>query len=302
MTPPICKACGLPISGRYLTALNATWHPEHFLCTACQQPMAGSQFTLHEGKPYHIACYAQNIAPRCAYCGKPLLEEYLVDSWGTPFCKEHQSQYPSCVFCGRLVPPEQQDTKSESLNCPICRASAIETAEGARPLFTQVKQWIGRQGLIFNNLPISLELCGRARLAELLHDRNLTHAYGATLSTTYTQNGYKLYTQVRGVSVLRGLPSGLFQGVAVHELGHVWLIVQDVGTLPPWAEEGFCELLSYRWYTEVNTPESRYYATNIERHADPIYGEGFRRVKALTDRVGFPRLLETLRMQKCLPA
>jgi len=103
------------------------------------------------------------------------------------------------------------------------------------------------------------------------------------------------------VAVLRGLPAALFQGVTVHELGHVWLIVHGIQNLPSWAEEGFCELLSYRYYNELNTPESRYHASAIEHNPDPVYGEGFHRVRAIADGMGFPRFIATMQATKRLP-
>ena len=101
--------------------------------------------------------------------------------------------------------------------------------------------------------------------------------------------------------MLQGLPAPLFQGVVVHELGHVWLVVHDIKGLPPWAEEGFCELLAYRYYSGLNTPEGRFYAAGIENNPSPVYGEGFRRVRAMADRVGFSRLVESLQTTKRLP-
>src|SRR5579883_1343789 len=132
---PVCKRCGQSIWGSYVSALGATWHPEHFVCAACGQPFADGHFTIHEGAPYHLACYEQRFAPRCAYCGKPL-HEWIVDQWGTCFCKEHQHEYPACVYCGRLVSPQQQEAKrepGEAVRCPVCQASAVETIEAARP-------------------------------------------------------------------------------------------------------------------------------------------------------------------------
>src|SRR6266542_4491834 len=70
---PICKSCGQPIWGNYLNALGATWHPEHFMCAACGRPIGGSSFQLYQGAPYHLECYRDRVAPRCAYCGKPLV-------------------------------------------------------------------------------------------------------------------------------------------------------------------------------------------------------------------------------------
>jgi len=305
---PICKACGQPIRGSYFNAMNATWHPEHFLCAACHKPIDNTRFNLHEGAPYHPECFGQRIAPRCDYCGKPLVKEYLIDHWGTTFCKEHQGKFPACSFCGRLVSTQQQEqgTKgSANVRCPICRASAIETSEQARPIFSHLIKWVNAQGLLYHNLHLSLELVDRPRLAHLLKGRAGTagtDSLGVTMSTTHTLNGRIVNTEVNGVAVLEGLPSTLFQGVTIHELGHVWLIVHDIQGLPSWAEEGFCELLSYRYYTQLNTEESRYHAKGIETNPHLAYGEGFRRVRALADGMGFQRFVEKLRTTKRLPS
>src|SRR5258708_22274613 len=102
---PLCKQCGKRIDGNYVSALGATWHPEHFLCAACGRPIDDMHFNLHQGMLYHSDCFRDRVAPKCAYCNKPLISEYLVDHWGTKYCKEHQNQYPACAYCGRLVPP-----------------------------------------------------------------------------------------------------------------------------------------------------------------------------------------------------
>ena len=263
------------------------------------------QYLVHDGKTYHQECYRDRVVPRCAYCGKPLMGEYLIDHWGTKYCKEHQSQYPSCSFCGRLVPPQQQESRSGSgqdVRCPICRATAIETIEQAQPVFRKLIQWVNSQGLVYNNLHLHLELCDRARLGVLLQSRAEPHSLGVTSSSMYTHNGQVVRTLVDGISVLHGMPSTLFQGVTIHELGHAWLVVHNIRSLPLWAEEGFCELLSYRYYSELATDESRYHAKNIEQNPNPVYGNGFRRIRAQVDAMGFRSFVETLRTTKQLPS
>ena len=308
LSHPICKQCKQPIWGNYIDALGATWHPEHFLCAACHKPILDASFNMHEGMPYHPDCYRQQVAPRCAYCGKPLMGEYLVDHWGTMFCKEHQGRYPTCAYCGRLVPPQQQEQgvkSGESIRCPICRASAIETIDQARPLFSRLIQWVNSQGLLYSNLHLSLELVDRQKLERLITGRPGTagiHSQGVTLSTTHSLNGKVTRTEVNGIAVLEGMPALTFQGVTVHELGHVWLVVHDVKDLPLWAEEGFCELLAHRYYTQLNTEESRYHAQGIEKNPDSVYGAGFRRVRAIADPIGFQRFIETLQKTKKLPS
>ena len=316
MRLPICRKCGQPIWGNCLQALGENWHPEHFVCIVCQQPINDTRFQVHEGLPCHIACYTQRIATRCVYCGKPLIGKYSVDHWGQQFCPEHQTQFPACAYCGRLVSPQQREPgvpASQAIRCPICRAHTIETEVEARPLYSQLVHWVTAQGLTYNNLRLSLELCDRARLNSLLGNHGygqqggqqvagyLDHTLGATTSATYMQNGRVMRTDITGIAVLQGLPPTLFQGVTVHEMGHVWLLVQGIQQLPHWAEEGFCELLSYRYYQELHTPESQYYIMCKERNADPVYGDGFRSVRASADRLGFPRFLETVRVTKQVP-
>jgi hypothetical protein len=227
--------------------------------------------------------------------------EFLIDHWDTKYCKEHQKQYPSCAYCGRLVPPQQQERGAEVVRCSVCRSSAIETIEEAKPLYSRVVHWASSQGLTYNNLPLKLELCDRAKLVQLLRGRSGSHSLGATMSTTYRQDGRVVHTEVSGVAILHGLPATLFQGVTMHELGHVWLIVHGIQGLPTWGEEGFCELLAYRYYQHLQTPEACYHASSIEKNPDPAYGDGFRHLRTLVDKYSFSSLLSILKTSKQIP-
>jgi len=334
--PAHCQYCGQSVTGSYIQALGATWHPEHFLCAGCGRPLSARAFKVSEGRPYHDACYVQyqaprcadcgqpisgaytlfngqpyhstcyleHVVPRCTYCQKPLTGSYLIDGWGNSYCSEHEKQYPACSFCGRLIAPRQQTpgwNSYDSQRCPVCRSTAIESVEQAQPSFQQCKQWISQQGFRFNQLPLRLELHDTSWLAALWPDQSVPHPRGVTLTTiTRGGNGY-MQSKVEGVAVLQGMPAALFCGVVVHELGHVWLAVHQVTELPHWAEEGFCELLAWRYYNHLDTPEARYYAKSMQESQDPIYGEGFRRVSLLSQRMGFARLVETLGTTKKLP-
>ena len=301
---PICKSCGQPIYGAYVAALGEAWHPEHFICAHCQRPISDKEYYRHQGVVFHITCFQQHIADRCACCGKPLLGPYLVDQWGTKFCTAHRDELLACRFCGRLISPRQQGRRTlngEEIRCPICRSSAIEAIAQARPLFANLVQWVNGQGLWFNDLSLLIELRNRTQLAQFLREPGDTRALGATLHSTITQNGTLVRCEVRGVAILRGLPRTLFEGVTVHELGHAWLAVHGVVGLPPWSEEGFCEALAFRFYYEQRTAESRFYLSLIENSVDPIYGEGFRRVRAIARQCSWRTLLDTLLARKELP-
>ena len=48
----ICKFCSKRIFGSYVSALNAAWHPEHFVCTLCGDYFKDGMYYEHEGMPY----------------------------------------------------------------------------------------------------------------------------------------------------------------------------------------------------------------------------------------------------------
>lgn len=145
---PHCKYCGQQIRGQYVSALGASWHPEHFLCAGCGQPLGTGQFQIVQNQPYHSACYLlyqaprcgycqkpiervyveyegkryhpechrEHILPRCVYCQKPLAGRYFFDAWGNKFCMEHEREYPHCSFCSRL---RSLVTQSQKVNCSV---------------------------------------------------------------------------------------------------------------------------------------------------------------------------------------
>jgi len=233
------------------------------------------------------------------------LHEYVIDAWGQEFCPDHQNEYPRCSFCGRLVPPEQQTPGWSSYGvtrCGICRGSSIEAVEQALPLFQECKQWIARQGFRFNQLPLRLELHDRPTLMNMLQGRSINHPLGVTLTSRQMRNGYIAGSHIEGVAVLQGMPPTLFAGVILHELGHVWLTVHQIEQLPLWAEEGFCQVLSYYYYRDLNTPEGRFHLERLESASDPVYGQGFRTIRDLAEKLGFQRFVEILQQTRKLPA
>lgn len=67
---PRCGHCGEVIKGQYISALDQSWHPDHFVCTECASPFTGNQFRKHGNKPYCEEHFRQLFAENCAKCGK----------------------------------------------------------------------------------------------------------------------------------------------------------------------------------------------------------------------------------------
>jgi len=58
-TGSLCSGCGKPILGRCVNALDKKWHPEHFVCAFCMNPLAGGSFTEHNSKAYCKECHSK---------------------------------------------------------------------------------------------------------------------------------------------------------------------------------------------------------------------------------------------------
>jgi hypothetical protein len=97
------------------------------------------------------------------------------------------------------------------------------------------------------------------------------------------------------------MPPALFQGVVAHELGHAWLHINTLTRLSQKDEEGFCELMSFAYYSGLGTDDSRYRMKCIEENPDPIYGEGFREVRAIQRRYGFVEFIRLLEGTRRMP-
>lgn len=100
---PKCAYCNGPILDSCVTALDQTWHPEHFVCAACGRPFGESGFHERDGKPYCRDDYFALFAPRCGGCGQPIADSYisaLSAHWHSEcfVCSECHQAFPGGSF------------------------------------------------------------------------------------------------------------------------------------------------------------------------------------------------------------
>lgn len=62
------------LSSQVVTAMGKTWHPEHFVCTHCQEEIGSRNFFERDGQPYCEKDYHSLFSPRCYYCNGPILD------------------------------------------------------------------------------------------------------------------------------------------------------------------------------------------------------------------------------------
>ncbi|GLV32740.1 Paxillin [Carabus blaptoides fortunei] len=74
---PRCAYCNGPILDKCVTALEKTWHTEHFFCAQCGKQFGEEGFHEREGKPYCRDDYFDMFAPKCGGCNRAIMENYI---------------------------------------------------------------------------------------------------------------------------------------------------------------------------------------------------------------------------------
>lgn len=108
----VCGACCKPIVGQVVTAMGRTWHPEHFVCTHCQQEIGSRNFFEREGQPYCERDYHHLFSPRCYYCNGPILDKVV-----TALDRTWHPEHFFCAQCGAFFGPEGFHEKDGKAYC-----------------------------------------------------------------------------------------------------------------------------------------------------------------------------------------
>jgi len=128
-----CVACGKVITDRILRASGKPYHPECFTCVTCKKMLDGCPFAVDDdNKVYCVDCYHDKYAPKCAFCGKPILpEEGKEESLRiVAMGKDYHVGCFKCEMCGELLSGEGKgcyplDGKLLCLNCNIASINKI---------------------------------------------------------------------------------------------------------------------------------------------------------------------------------
>lgn len=74
-----------------MTALDKTWHPEHFFCTQCGKQFGEDGYHEKDGKPYCRADYFDLFAPKCGGCNTAITDNYI--------SALNSQWHPDCFVC-----------------------------------------------------------------------------------------------------------------------------------------------------------------------------------------------------------
>ncbi|KAA8547301.1 hypothetical protein F0562_003835 [Nyssa sinensis] len=148
----ICAGCKTEIGhGRFLSCMEAFWHPECFRCHACNQPISDYEFSVSGNHPYHKTCYREQHHPRCDVCknfiptnAAGLIEYRAHPFWLQKYCPSHEHDgTPRCCSCERM---EARDTRYLLLDdgrklCLECLDSAIMDTHECQPLYLEIQEF-----------------------------------------------------------------------------------------------------------------------------------------------------------------
>ncbi|KAH1003085.1 hypothetical protein HUJ05_011029 [Dendroctonus ponderosae] len=109
---PRCAYCNGPILDKCVTALEKTWHMDHFFCAQCGKQFGEDGFHEREGKPYCRDDYFDMFAPKCGACNRAIMENYI-SALNTQW-------HPDCFVCRDCKQPVQGKSFYAVEGKPVC--------------------------------------------------------------------------------------------------------------------------------------------------------------------------------------
>jgi hypothetical protein len=303
-----CDYCGKKIVGQYVQYKDGYYHQDCYdqhagpRCAVCGKTLEG-EWVVYEDKDYHKRCYEDSIALRCSVCGGIIEGEYLFDCWGNTYHKYHSDEIPKCSFCGRLFsdPLAGQGSQLSRTRhiCAKCSEQAIMDDDIGRKLLDETKARLDRAGVVIRKDQIKFELATAERLSELAGHDSESH-YGLTIFKHSRILGL-LEEREYTIYILRGMPRLHFISSAAHELMHVWLSQNTHLKTEEPLVEGSCNYAASLVIGQFDDDMASCVIKQMDEDPDPVYGEGFRRVKKMADNRGVEYWLQHLRLDPEFP-
>lgn len=156
----LCYHCRQPIYDDCMQVLGRTYHPEHFMCGSCNNPLGTGNFYELAGQAHCQRCYQLQFCPKCAHCNQAITDRCVTaldKKWhvhcfvctqctspfnsgnfferdGRPYCDKcfHQVFAPRCRSCnlpvlGDCVNALGAQWHPEHFNCQFCRRAFTGT-------------------------------------------------------------------------------------------------------------------------------------------------------------------------------
>ena len=215
----------------------------------------------------------------CIYCKQNICGLYLRDDYG--HCA-HENHAIQCFSCGQFITIKDIKLADGRPLCLRCSKMAVVEDSHIEWVRNKVLGMYRKINLSDIRADIPIELIDYKQMLKLRRNPSFcsAHQYGLTISSSSsfvnrTKWEHKIY-------MLNHLHRVAFAGILAHELFHVWQN-EKMLNLSPALCEGLCNLGSYLMFGQIEHEISRVLSHQMEISPDPIYGNGFRIVKAIYD-------------------
>ncbi len=300
-----CAWCGRTIEGPYTIHDSRNYHKECFIanvapkCAWCGEVITDSTITS-AGKIYHNKCYFEHVALRCLLCDGTIEGEYMTSFRGGAWHKWHQGKVPECDMCGGFIDTSKPGTFRKFADnrylCALCGESAITDVDEIKLLADTIAPILAGLGMVVNTEDLVFKLADKSDMLEL-GDRDKRDQRGYTDFRQYSSLFGLLKEQHLTVTLLDGMPRMECIKVLAHELTHVWLFSNGRSKTAPQLCEGSCNYVSLLVLRQYPGDESKFLIGKLDQDTDPVYGDGYRSVKAWVESVGVSKWVEYLKTQ-----
>jgi hypothetical protein len=195
-------------------------------------------------------------ADRCAVCGGPLgarvfMMQDSVTGEKKQVCQDCATLGTVCFVCGLPVKTNYTELTDGRILCARDVRTAVLDEEDGKRICRETKESLDRLFSRFLDFPetnVTVVIVDRVHLQELFkfagHDYVCPNVWG------YMETKTNRHHLEHHISLLSGLPLASFRATCAHEYTHAWLnenlSASRMKSLSRDADEGFCELVSYR--------------------------------------------------------
>lgn len=222
---------------------------------------------------------------KCVVCDGVLLGQYGYDSW-------EQAAHLSCIegncfSCGRILNKNHKKLQDGRFICEVCIPSIVANDAAVNWVDQRVRAVLQSVGI--TNLPKTpIEIVSKQKLIHLQNNKAMGDTFG--LAQYFATGGNKQFK----IFVLDNLPKTYFAGILAHEYMHVWQYQHNINP-PKEICEGFCNLGAMAMYQKINTKLSAVLLDQMEKSPDPVYGEGYRKVKTIYLNYGWKKTINLMK-------
>ncbi len=269
----------------------------HKRCGVCSGKL-GNNFKEAGEQKFHPPCF------RCMVCQKTFVggDGLGKDPWGGLVHLKHLKQAQTCGSCSRFFSQREADSRQffqdGRVSCKVCLRDAVFDLEKLNQVRERVLPSLSRVGLVLpSNRPTKVYLVDRRFLdREAKRIKASGNLRGLTLTKYKITRGahFSDASFEHRIYILKGLPYVECIAVLAHEYAHVWLNERFIESTPL-EIEGFCNLISELCLAEDKSKISTLLRENMMKSENPVYGLGFRKMRAKLQSLGWRALLAEMK-------